>query len=157
MATSKPTSTTDYIYEINKMVHNMNSLLGHGIVDLRDHLKKKNSTEETQAVLQLDEKFCVEKDHLKNQLDEFTNLCEQLRSPTIPTVMRKTKGRNGEEQEDSGYMGSQGSHVFGSGYTHSSNSGIQDATPHDTSQVRKAIILTTSDIEDLHLPSNKDS
>ncbi|XP_071143223.1 uncharacterized protein [Mytilus edulis] len=154
MATSKPTSTTDYVCEINNGVHSMNSLLGHCIVDLRDLLKKKNSTEETQAVLQLDEKFCGEKDHLKNQLDEFYNLYEQLRPSTL---LRDKKGRNGEEQEDSGYMGSQGSNLIGSGYIHSSNSGIQDATPHDTSQVRKARILTTSVIEHLDLPFNKDS
>ncbi|XP_076083126.1 uncharacterized protein LOC143054110 [Mytilus galloprovincialis] len=153
MATSKPTSTTDYVCEIDKGVHSMNSLLGHCIVDLRDLLKKKNSTEETQAVLQLDEKFCGEKDHLKNQLDEFYNLYEQLRPATL---LRDKKGRHGEEQEDSGYMGSQDSNLF-EGDDLPPKRGIQDATPHDSSQVRRARMLTESFIEHLELPFNKDS
>ncbi|OPL33023.1 hypothetical protein AM593_09920, partial [Mytilus galloprovincialis] len=153
MATSKPTSTTDYVCEIDKGVHSMNSLLGHCIVDLRDLLKKKNSTEETQAVLQLDEKFCGEKDHLKNQLDEFYNLYEQLRPSTL---LRDKKGRHGEEQEDSGYMGSQDSNLF-EGDDLPLKRGIQDATPHDSSQVRRARMLTESFIEHLELPFNKDS
>ncbi|XP_052089368.1 uncharacterized protein LOC127726067 [Mytilus californianus] len=153
MATSKPTSTRDYICKINDAVQHMNNLLGHGIVDLNDLLKKKNSTDEIQAILNIDDiGFRGEKNKLKNQLDEFANIYEQLRS----TIIRNKKGRNGEEQEDSGYI-SKDSNLLESDGIPCSNGGIQDATPHDTSQVRRARILTRSDFEHIDIAFNKDS